>query len=129
MCDYVVFFPYDESQTKAAFDAFSRKALTDQQTRGVAIFTLPRCRIAVLEPTSDMSIAYSNDRGRTFTYYKNNPVLKHPGRDPKVIWFEPGEHWVMAVYDDTPAIGPNTAFYSSKNLKDWRHESNLRGRS
>jgi fructan beta-fructosidase len=73
------------------------------------------------------SIAYSNDRGRTFTYYENNPVLRHPGRDPKVIWYEPGKHWVMAVYDDTPAIGPNTAFYSSKNLKDWKHESNLRG--
>jgi fructan beta-fructosidase len=73
------------------------------------------------------SISYSNDCGRTFTYYKNNPVLKHPGRDPKVIWYEPGNHWVMAVYDDTPAIGPNIAFYSSKNLKDWEHQSHLPG--
>jgi len=73
------------------------------------------------------SISYSTDRGRTFTYYKNNPVMKHPGRDPKVIWYEPGKHWVMAVYDDTRAIGPNIAFYSSNNLKDWKHQSHLPG--
>jgi fructan beta-fructosidase len=73
------------------------------------------------------SISYSNDRGRTFTYYQNNPVLKHPGRDPRLIWYEPGQHWVMAVYDDTPAIGPNISFYSSKNLKNWQHNSHLPG--
>ncbi len=73
------------------------------------------------------SICYSNDRGRTFTYYKNNPVLTHPGRDPRLIWYEPGNHWVMAVYDDTPAIGPNISFYSSKNLLDWQHHSHLPG--
>ncbi|KKK72540.1 hypothetical protein LCGC14_2902850, partial [marine sediment metagenome] len=48
-------------------------------------------------------------------------------RDPKVIWYEPGQHWVMAVYDDTPAIGHSIAFYSSKNLKDWEHQSYLLG--
>ena len=73
------------------------------------------------------SISYSNDRGRTFTYYENNPVLKHPGRDPRVIWYEPDQHWVMAVYDETPAMGPNISFYSSKNLKDWQHHSHLPG--
>lgn len=34
-------------------------------------------------------LAYSNDRGRTFTYYRDNPVLKHNGRDPKVIRYAP----------------------------------------
>ena len=46
------------------------------------------------------AIAYSNDRGRTFTDYAGNPVVKHQGRDPKIIWYGPGKHWVMAVYDE-----------------------------
>lgn len=71
-------------------------------------------------------LAYSNDRGRTFTEYEGNPVVRHEGRDPKIIWYAPGEHWVMAVYtrvDDERMI----AFHSSKNLKDWKLESRLEG--
>ena len=36
-------------------------------------------------------IAYSNDRGRTFTEYEGNPVVQHSGRDPKIVWYEPGQ--------------------------------------
>ncbi len=46
------------------------------------------------------AIAYSTD-GRTFTKYRNNPVLKQitPGnRDPKVIWHQPSNQWVMVLY-------------------------------
>jgi len=71
-------------------------------------------------------IAYSNDRGRTFTEYEGNPVIKHDGRDPKIVWYEPGKHWVLAVYDhheDTPCV----AFYNSTNLKDWQFQSRLKG--
>ena len=28
-------------------------------------------------------IVYSNDRGRTWTEYEGNPVVKHQGRDPR----------------------------------------------
>ena len=38
------------------------------------------------------SIAYSNDRGRSWTKYEGNPVIEHivaSNRDPKVIWHEP----------------------------------------
>jgi len=48
-------------------------------------------------------IAFSNDRGRTWTKYKDNPVLPliHPSsRDPKVIWYAPERTWVMALYLD-----------------------------
>ena len=72
------------------------------------------------------SIAYSNDRGRTFTDYEGNPVVKHSGRDPKIIWYEPGKHWVMAIYDqfeDKRYI----AFHTSNNLKDWEFQSRIEG--
>ncbi|MCZ6794397.1 MAG: glycoside hydrolase family 32 protein [Planctomycetota bacterium] len=72
-------------------------------------------------------VAYSNDRGRTFTEYEGNPVIKHGGRDPKIIWYEPGKHWVLAVYDDSKKDGRAIAFYSSGNMKEWKLESKLRG--
>ncbi len=71
-------------------------------------------------------IAYSNDRGRTFTDYVGNPVVKHAGRDPKVIWYEPGGHWVMAVYDERDG-SRGIAFYTSPNLKAWEFRSRIDG--
>jgi len=63
-------------------------------------------------------IAYSNDRGRTWTKYGGNPVLPHikgANRDPKVIWHKPTGKWVMALYLDEN----DYALFSSKNLKQW----------
>lgn len=73
-------------------------------------------------------IAYSNDRGRTWTKYEQNPVLKHivgGNRDPKVIWHEPSQKWIMALYLD----GNEFAFFSSPNLKQWTllHKMNVPG--
>jgi len=67
-------------------------------------------------------IAYSTDKGRTWTKYDKNPVLKNPGqrdfRDPKVIWHKESNKWVMTL-----ASGDHIAFYSSPNLKEWTFES------
>lgn len=65
------------------------------------------------------NIAYSNDRGRTWTKYKKNPVLEHikrDNRDPKVIWHKPSETWVMALYIDSN----DYALFSSSNLTIWK---------
>ena len=45
-------------------------------------------------------IVYSNDRGRTFQEFEGNPVVKHRGRDPRLLWHAPSKQWVMAVYDE-----------------------------
>ncbi len=73
------------------------------------------------------ALAYSNDRGKTWTYYQGNPVIKHSGRDPKLMWYEPGQHWVIAVFDEDPEIGRNIAIYTSKDLKDWQLASKIPG--
>jgi len=68
------------------------------------------------------SIAYSLDKGRSWTKYQRNPVLKNPGirdfRDPKVGWYEEGQKWIMvfAAYD-------RILFYSSPDLIHWDKES------
>lgn len=64
------------------------------------------------------SIAYSNDCGRTWMKYEKNPVLpciKKFNRDPKVIWHESSEKWIMALYLDKNDYG----LFCSKNLKQW----------
>jgi len=81
--------------------------------------------------SADQCLAYSLDNGRTFTKYKEDPVLVtieikgwsplHP-RDPKVFWYEPGKHWVMALYQNN-----YIAVYTSPNLKDWNFESKTTG--
>ena len=71
-------------------------------------------------------IAYSNDRGRTFAEFEGNPVIRHQGRDPKVIWYGPGRHWVMAVYHETEGKKA-VAFYTSGDLKKWEYTSRIDG--
>jgi sucrose-6-phosphate hydrolase SacC (GH32 family) len=69
------------------------------------------------------SIAYSNDRGRTFTKYEGNPVQEHiigGNRDPKVIWFDKAQEWVIILeLDETFGI------FTSKDLKQWQMQSIL----
>lgn len=70
------------------------------------------------------SIAYSNDRGRTFKPYKGNPVQKnidYVNRDPKAIWYEPTGQWVIVLQLDERAM----AFFTSKGLKSWHFQSEL----
>ena len=70
------------------------------------------------------SIAYSNDKGRTWTKYAGNPVIPNPGikdfRDPKVIWDDDSDQWVMVF-----AAWDHVKFYGSPNLKDWTHLSDF----
>ena len=73
------------------------------------------------------SLAYSTDRGKTWKYYEGNPVIKHSGRDPKLMWYKPGKHWVIAVFDQTREHGRNIALYTSKDLKTWKRQSNIPG--
>lgn len=111
---------------------FSGSAVIDKEnTAGfgkdamVAIFTYHDA-VAEKSGTSNtyqyQAIAYSTDRGRTFIKYEGNPVIPNPGikdfRDPKVIWDEGSDQWVMvfAAYD-------HVKFYGSANLREWTHLS------
>lgn len=65
------------------------------------------------------SVSYSLDGGKTFTPYKNNPVIDINNtefRDPTVFWYAPEEKWIMIV---AMAAETKVHFYGSYNLKDW----------
>ncbi|MCY8145587.1 GH32 C-terminal domain-containing protein [Bacillus inaquosorum] len=89
---------------------------TGEEKPLVAIYTQDR------EGHQVQSIAYSNDKGRTWTKYAGNPVIPNPGkkdfRDPKVFWYEKENKWVMLL-----AAGDRILIYTSKNLKQWTYAS------
>jgi fructan beta-fructosidase len=64
-------------------------------------------------------IAFSTDKGRTWTKYDGNPVIFSPGikdfRDPKVFWESAQNQWVMTL-----AVKDHVEFYVSKDLKEWK---------
>jgi fructan beta-fructosidase len=65
------------------------------------------------------NLAYSNDRGRTWTKYAGNPVIDINSkgfRDPKVFWHELTQKWIMV----TVLAGVHKVrFYGSTDLKSW----------
>jgi len=74
-------------------------------------------------------IAYSLDKGRTWTKYSGNPVIDSKEkwnsvdtRDPRVSWYEPGKHWVMVLNERD-----GHSIYTSTNLKDWTYQSHTTG--
>ncbi len=71
------------------------------------------------KPLQNQHIAFSTDRGRTWTKFAGNPVLdigERDFRDPKVFWHEGTRRWVMVVALPTQR---KVRFYASPNLKEW----------
>jgi len=122
---------------------------TGFQTRAeepmVAMYTYVRST-SEIELESVQGIAFSNDRGRTWTKYRNNPVLPRIttwNRDPKVIWYAPEKKWVMMLFLDQadygkhPEVPPEEllkrcadrssfGLFSSRDLKTWEKMSEIK---
>ena len=70
------------------------------------------------------AMAYSTDRGRSWTKYASNPVvgfMEGSNRDPKVFWHEASSKWVMVFYLSRGKF----ILIGSPNLKDWKKLSGL----
>jgi sucrose-6-phosphate hydrolase SacC (GH32 family) len=65
------------------------------------------------------NLAYSRDRGRTWTKYSGNPVLDlqlKDFRDPKVFWHAPTSRWIMVtVLPDRHKV----RLFGSRDLRKW----------
>lgn len=115
---------------------FSGSAVVDHHNRSgfqtgdeppmVAVYTYhdPVARDAGKQDYQSQGIAYSLDRGRTWTKYEGNPVIPNPGlkdfRDPKVIWDDDSNQWVMVL-----AAGDHGMLWGSPDLKNWSHLSDF----
>jgi len=71
-------------------------------------------------PLEDIHVAYSIDRGRTFTKYDGNPVIDVGNPkfgDPKVFWHKPTKRWIMVTI-----LGHEqgcVVLYGSADLRHW----------
>lgn len=112
---------------------FSGSAVIDyDNTAGFNKGKTPAMVAAFTAASSDrqvQGIAYSLDKGRTFTKYDKNPVINskekwnsQDTRDPKVFWYAPSKHWVMVLNERD-----GHSIYTSANLKDWKYESHVTG--
>ena len=93
----------------------------------IAMFTYhdPEGEKAGSDKFQTQGIAYSLDEGKTWTKYKDNPVIENPGirdfRDPKVFWNDEIEKWQMLL-----AAKDHIQFFESEDLKDWGKISDFR---
>lgn len=105
---------------------FSGSAVVDHQnTSGFCRATDgdSSCLVAIYTGHSKekqtQNLAYSNDRGRTWTKHAGNPVIDlglKDFRDPKVFWHEPTARWIMVtVLSDQHKV----RFFGSPDLKKW----------
>ncbi len=64
-------------------------------------------------------ISYSVDHGLTWAKYANNPYMIQPERDPRVLWHQPSQKWVMVLY-----AGGQYHIFNSTNLLTWIDQKN-----
>jgi fructan beta-fructosidase len=113
--------------------AFSGSAVVDEHnTSGFGGGGRPPLVAAFTSTGRGECIIYSTDGGNTWTEYEGNPVVRHQGRDPRLLWHAPTRRWVMAVYDEHQADAQNRprqwiAFYTSPDLKQWEFASRIEG--
>ena len=75
-----------------------------------------------------IGLAYSNDKGRTWSFYGSGAIIENPGgasgswdfRDPKVVWDSDHSKWVMVV-----SGGDHIRIYTSTNLISWTYASSF----
>ena len=112
---------------------FSGSAVIDyKNTSGFGKEGVPPMVAIYTAASSDRQIqciAYSLDKGRTWTKYAENPVIDSKDkwnsvdtRDPKVFWFEPIKKWVMALNERD-----GHSIYHSDDLKHWDYQSHITG--
>lgn len=90
----------------------------------VAIFTYHNMEFEKAGKTNmqNQGLAYSLDAGETWTKYTGNPIINNSNlrdfRDPKVFWNNEIKLWNLVL-----VAGDRTQIYSSKNLTNWKLES------
>lgn len=74
----------------------------------------------------NQQLAFSRDRGRTWTKFDGNPVLdigSSSFRDPKVFWHAATSRWIMLV---SKADEGALCFFASPDLRAWQFLSEFR---
>jgi fructan beta-fructosidase len=93
----------------------------------IAIFTYHNPKLAKLggQDHEYQGIAFSNDRGRSWTKFAGNPVLPNlqklqDFRDPKVFWHRQSGQWIMTL-----SATDHVQIWRSEDFKSWAHLSDF----
>ncbi len=105
--------------------AFSGSAISDGRT-GLGQDKNPVLVAAFTSTARGECLIFSHDGGKTFTESSGNPIIRHQGRDPRLLWHAGSQRWVIAVYDELDGKRW-IAFHSSADLKTWQFESRIEG--
>ena len=130
----IAIYPDENSEDTVKCTAFSGSAIVDENNllgkqQGeiktlVAFYTSQHC---------GQRLAYSVDKGRNWEKFEGNPIIpfdeKDDARDPKVIWHDETQKWVMALYrkSSEEEQSKGVSFYTSENLTDWEWKSHIFG--
>lgn len=130
----IALYPDNDSKDKEECTAFSGSGIIDYNN--VTGLQQGNEKTILLFYTSfkcGQRLAYSNDKGRTWKKYDQNPLIPYDptddARDPKVFWYEPGKHFVMALYrkPDNDDKQKGISFYTSTDLIHWEFKSHIAG--
>ncbi len=108
---------------------FSGSSVVDQNNtagfgRGAVVSMYTSCiQTPFGHDLQSQSLAYSTDGGKNFKKYEGNPILTSKisdFRDPNMFWHEPTQRWILMLAEKT-----HLNLYSSKDLKNWKYESNF----
>jgi len=100
------------------FQAYSGGGVVDwKNTSGLGKGEHPPILLYVTEPKRGQLLVYSDDGGKNWKLYSEKPVTTIKHRDPKVLWYEPGQHWAMTLFSGNYKGVFN--FSTSKNGIDW----------
>ena len=125
--------PDDNSKDKSHGTAWSGSAIVDENNAaGLQQGNEKTLLIFYTSWECGQRLAYSNDKGRTWHKYANNPIIpvaKDDARDPKVFYHRPSGNYVMVLYrkPDNVEKLKGTSFYTSKDLIHWELQSHLVG--
>jgi fructan beta-fructosidase len=130
----IALYPDNDSKDKEICTAFSGCGLVDENNlTGLQKGEEKTILLFYTSQKCGQRLAYSNDKGRTWTKYEKNPIIPFDetddARDPKVIWHESSKQFVMVIYrkpnNDDKLKG--ISFYTSKNLIDWTYKNHIAG--
>lgn len=111
-----------DSLGKNAKDPLAKKTPTTNPPTLAAFFTYQS------PPASYQAMAFSTDRGATWTLHNNGRAVipnqaMHPSeRGPKVFWHGPTKQWAMVLWvdkDERAGVG-TLRFFLSKDMIHWR---------
>ena len=115
----VALFPDGAGQCYSGTAVMARQAIPE--LTGKTKLPAPVLFFAATAPFSQ-HIATTADGGRSWRRFAGNPVVPNIGdgdRDPKVIWHEASQHYVMVLY----VGGKGYVFLRSANLIQWEPTS------